>query len=220
MVTYRYPFIEPVIRTQDHFIWNFMILMAVLAIGFSVGFILGLTQPHSLFGAFGRIFVHLSGGHILGNIAGVFLIGLVISVFAHPIEFVVVLASTVFVNTIVYQSLGVAGLSVLLFALVGATFLFLLGAVFEVRHFDHPGTRLLVLGGAFVLVLVVGTLYQRQLLHDAAVVLLDQPVQMDIPSYTRNSSLGHLLGFCWGCLSSIGARILRYRIVPYDLAGG
>lgn len=212
--------VERVIRTEDHFVWNSTILVAFLGIGFSVGFILGLTQPSTLFGSFGRIFVHLGGGHILGNLAGIFLIGLVIAVFAHPVEFVVVLASTVLVNTLINLSIPAAGLSLVLFALVGATVLFLLGSIFEVKQFDHFGSRLLVLGSAFVLLLVVGARYQGQLLHDAGVVLLDQPVRMDTPGYTRESSLGHLLGFAWGCLAAVGSRLLRYRIVPYDLAGG
>jgi hypothetical protein len=106
-----------VIRTQDHFVWNFTIFMAFLAVGFSAGFILGLIQPNSPLGALGRNLAHLGGEHILGNIASLFLIGLVLAVFAHPIEFVAFLASTVIVTTIIYQSLAVAGLSLVLFAL-------------------------------------------------------------------------------------------------------
>lgn len=208
------------IRTEDQFVWNVTILMAFLGVGFSVGFIFGLTQPSTLLGSFGRIFVHLGGGHILGNLAGIFLIGLVIAVFAHPVEFVVVLASTVLINTLINQSMPAAGLSVVVFAMVGATLLFLLGAIYEVNQFDRPGGRLLVLGAAFALFLVVGGRYQSQLLHDAAVVFMDQPVQNDAPNYTRKSSLGHLLGFGWGCLAAVGARLLRYRVVPYDLVGG
>lgn len=186
-------------------------LMGFLAVGFSVGFLLGHTQPNTLLGAFGRMFVHLGVKHILNNIAGVFLIGLIMAVFARPVEFAGVLGSTAVINTLLYQSLPIAGLSVTLFAMVSGTVLFLVGAIIEIRRFDSPMTQILVIIAAVAMLLVVGVQYQRQFLHDMGVVFLNQPVRMDSPIYTRNSSLGHIAGFLWGCVAAAASLIVRYR---------
>jgi membrane associated rhomboid family serine protease len=201
-----------VIRTEDHFVWNFTGMMGFLAAGLLLGMLSIFAHDGKILQALGGVFVHLGVGHILSNLMMIMVIGLGLSAFAHPVEFGGILLSTTAVHTvIIYFFFPVVGLSLVLYAMIAALIVYLCGVVFELDHFGTIGTVALPVTGVLLLAVVL-FLVSDQLLHDFAVVFEGQPVQIDNPIYTRGSSFAHVIGFLWGAVAAVGLRYVRYRI--------
>lgn len=206
----NYP--QRVIRTEEQFVWNFTALMVFLAVGLALGLI-AIFTTNGLLESLGGVFIHTGGGHILSNIFLIMLVGLGLSAFAHPVEFVGILISATVIHAAMraYAFSGV-GLSLVVYAAVGALIVYLLGVVFELKHFGSAEKFILVVTAGLIL-LTVFHLVSDQLLHDLAVVIAGHEVQFDARGYTRESSFGHVFGFVWGLVAGIGLRVLRYRVL-------
>jgi len=202
-----------VIRTEEQFVWNFTGMMAFLAAGLLLGMVFLFAPQGGLLAAFGGVFTHLGVGHILGNIMMIMLMGLGLSVFAHPVEFAGILLSATVVHTVMsYFFFPVVGLSLVLYAMVASLIVYLFAVMLELDNFGIIGKVALPMTGILLLAVVL-FLVSDQLLHDLAVVFDGQAVQIDDPIYTRKSSLAHVIGFFWGLVAAVGLRFTRYKIL-------